>query len=509
MLSSDRAAMPSTVDRAWPAAWSGRNVLRVTAALALVMAAGLYLARALDHGHRERCESSFQAVVDRLRHEPVSGQWLQSPHLTLCAYGPGHFWAALGLEQLSGGQIDSRVSGRLVSLLALLATAALLGRLVARHTASFDRGLLTALLYVVSPVAYYWIPANRVDALAVLFVAAAYASLGSSRRSVLVCAALLALGSLVKQPVALSAGAVFVHLLVWRRVGDALTFAVAVAVLGSALWLGLNWHSDGYYLAIAVKGNLNRMILSKGLVLAAWFLAYPFGLACLAAVGVVTRAGLRRDPRASLFCLGFCASVLLGLVMGCKEGAYINYFLEASALGSVLIGVCPWTFRFAERRPLVRWALPVLLVAPNLCALALFPGSSETLPNERALKAILATQREPQPLLADLKWIDSVLASNHWPAVNEPYMLRMTVESHCLDARPIVAAMARGDIPLLVLDRSLQSHLEEQVPDWPQPVLDAMAAHYEPLTTAPGLFVYRHRAAVAFRDVPDAATRRY
>jgi hypothetical protein len=169
-----------------------------------------------------------------------------------------------------------------------------------------------------------------------------------------------------------------------------------------------------------------------------------------------------------------------------------------------LIGLSPWPERFVVPQRVARWALPVILIVPNLVALALFPGSSDPVPDERALRAILDSDPSRQPLLVDLKWVDAVLASDHWPAVNEPYMLRMVVESKCLDSRPLIAAMTRGEIPLLVLDRPIEAHLDNPNPDWPRPMLEAMAAHYEPLAEAPLLRIYRHRTALAFRHLPDA-----
>jgi hypothetical protein len=478
-------------DRSRPAWAKRQHCIAAAAVLALLFATGMYALRLVDRSHREQCELPFQVLSDRMLTEPVSVNWLETPRLTLCAYGPGHFWATLAIRRVCQG-MDGLLAGRLVSLLALLATGAMLGVVVGRKTHCLNRGLFTAVLYIVSPVAYYWIPANRVDALAVFFVCAAYVSLGRGRWSVVACAALIAAGSVVKQPAALAAGPALIHLLLDRRFKAAVGFAGLVSLAGAVLWGALDWQSGGYYLSIAVKGNVNEMAVTKGLVLCLWFLVYPFSMTCLAAIAYFVRTGVRNHALASLFCLGFVSSLLLATCMACKQGSYINYFLEASALGSVLVGICPLPGRCERVQRSIAWSVALVLVAPNLVALGMLPGSLQAAPDSPALRALL-NDGQRQPILVDPLWIDVALASPHSLVVNEPYMLRMVIEGHCLDPRPLVRSMARGDIPWLVLDRRLEDHCSEHGSRWHRQLLEAMEQHYELAVEGERLAAYRYR----------------
>ena len=233
----------------------------------------------------------------------------------------------------------SLVPGRLVALLAVVATAAIIGLAVRRRTGRPEQGLLGAVAYLVSPAVFYWTPALRVDTLAVFFSCAAYLAIGAGRTSLLVSAALVALGSLAKPTAALSAVPIFVYLLVNKRYRDACWYALAVCICGGLLWWAVAWYSEGYFWTVAFRNNLNRMLITNGLRSLGSLLLAPFSWLCVAIFARHWKEHGTLATLRSLFCLSFVVSLLVSTVLACREGSHLNYFLETCALGSVLIGL--------------------------------------------------------------------------------------------------------------------------------------------------------------------------
>ena len=112
----------------------------------------------------------------------------------------------------------------------MLATAAIIGLAVQRRTGRTEQGLLGALAYLVSPAVFYWVPALRVDTLAVFFSCAVLLAVGAGRTSLLLSAGLVAVGSLVKPTAAFSAVPIFAYLLLNKRHRDAAIYASAVGL---------------------------------------------------------------------------------------------------------------------------------------------------------------------------------------------------------------------------------------------------------------------------------------
>jgi hypothetical protein len=358
--------------------------------------------------------------------------------------------------------------------------------------------LLGAVAYLVSPSVFFWTPALRVDTLAVFFSCAAYLVVGTGRTSLVVSAGLVAIGSLVKPTAALSAVPIFVYLLLNKRYRDAWVYALAVCVFGAVLWWVVAWYSQGYFWILAVRNNLNRMLVTNGLRSLGSLLLAPFSWLCLAIVARQAKEqGVAATVR-SLFRLSFVASLLISTLLACREGSHINYFLETCALGSVLIGlyaIPPASPETNNRRRSEIVFFAAAVAAPGLVALIAWPGvfAHASAANQQVVNQTLAQVPRDCQLLADGEWIPNVLATGRLPLVNDPYMLRLLADRKLLPTAPIVEALDAGRVCLLILDRPIDEHRLPEPGRWPIDVLDAMARSFVVVAQEPGLCIYRHR----------------
>ncbi len=475
-----------------------RSSAALSVALALCLAAmiALYLWRAFDTHLIEFGEGPVLAVAERMRQEPTSGRWLEQPPYTLSAYGPAFFFSVAMLSKLDSAQ-TSLVPGRFAALLAVLGTAVVIGLAVWRRTGHPEQGLLGATAYLVSPAVFYWAPALRVDTLAVFFSCAACLAVGAGRTSLLVSAGLVAVGSLAKSTAALSAVPIFAYLLLNKRYRDALIYAIAVCAFGAVLWWAVTWYSQGYFWTVAVRNNLNRMLVTNGLRSLGSLLLAPFSWLCLAIVARQVRAQGATMTSRSLFCQAFVASLLISTVLACREGSHINYFLEPCALGSVLIGlyaIPPASPETNSRRRCAIGFFAAAVAAPGLAALIAWPGvfAQASPANQQTVNQMLAQVPRDCQLLADGEWIPNVLATGRLPLVNDPYMLRLLADRKFLPTAPIINALDTGQVCLLILDRPIEEHRLPEPGRWPTDVLDAMARNFVLVVHEPGLCVYRN-----------------
>jgi len=479
------------------AQWKVVGCIAIAAALCTV--AGRYAARAVDLSWHDYGEGPLLATVERMRAEPCSRHWFTKPPYTLSPYGPGYFATVATFSGFTPWP-GTVIPGRLVALLAALATVAVIAGEVTRRTGQLQFGLFAGMLFLVSSVAASWVPFHRVDTMAVFFSVTACAAASSETRRGLVAAALLvAAGSLVKQTAALSAAPIFLHLLISRRFVRAMGFAGLVTALGAGLWLAVDWLSGGYYLTMALRGVMNRSAMDQGLRLAVGFLQSPTALAGVLVAGWL----LKNEPREavhSLFFLAFVTSTLLAVPAAMKEGASINYYLEPVALAALVVGMhgLPRLDRAWPRRtPAVLAVAALLLAIPGVGD---FPGAAGRTPrNPAAQERVVShfahsTSCSPEWVLADGPWIATLLGVGARPVVNDPFLYRLLVDNGTLQADPLVAAMHAGQVPWLVLACPIERHREvvgTDVQRWPAEVIEAMDRLYVMVEEEGRAWIYR------------------
>lgn len=471
--------------------------LALLSAIAIVIACGVLRAfdfrQAPDYG-----EGTILAAIERMERESISTRWIEGPVYTLSPYGPVYYWTVQAASQILPWQ-HSLLPGRLISLLATLAIGGLIAFAVHRQTKSVELGMLSVLLLLLSPVVHTWATPHRVDPLAVLFALIAYMGIGLRRSGIVLSACAVVLASLVKQNMAFAAAAVFLYLLFEKRFKAAFVYAILVAGLGAGTWGALNQFTGGYFLATAVKSHLGAMWPQQGFVHLYWFLTTPVGL--VASI-VIAWLFVKRPSEAlgSVYAIGFVMSVVLASLLSCKEGASYAYFFEASVLGTLVIGLygLPAIWSLHEGRALAMAVLLALLfLAPEARWLRHRGLELYTTPyGSQRISSRLASAA-PAYVLADGQYLDAVLHAGLTPLVNDPFLFRQLVGNGRLPATGVVQAIEQGQVPYLVLKRTIERHrkqLSSISQKWPGEVLDAMERHYV-LDTAEGedLFIYRWR----------------
>jgi hypothetical protein len=479
--------------------------------VSIVLAVTCYFHRSLDRDLIEYGEGPILAMVARMQREAIAPEWRAHLPLTLSCYGPAYY-GTVALVDRFDPLGPSVVVGRFINLLAALATAALIYLMTLRLTGVRVQAAAGALLFLVSPIACYWLPAYRVDMLAVLCSCGAFMAIagGTSLRRLVLCALLVALGSLFKQVAALSAVPIWLWLLANRQWRQAAVYAGLVAACGLAAWGLADLMTDGSALGPAVKSNLNRMRIENGLGVFFDFVQYPFSLLSLAAAGWLLKPRTRNwQHPASLFALALLTSVAVNLVLSCKEGAAPNYFLEASMLGSIVLTLTVVPASEDLSRPKVRWVwmgLGLGLVAPALVLLPFCHGGFHTRNADSSVVKASSIAGEHATVLADSEWIDAVIRQGALPAVNDSFLLFLADRQGSPAVQQLVDEMHSGRIEFMLLANPPEYYRQCEATRWPSSVLQAMQRDYEPVSNDQHAYLYRHRSAVAKRIRADGST---
>jgi hypothetical protein len=359
--------------------------------------------------------------------------------------------------------------------------------------------MLSAMLFLASPVVKAWATPYRVDPLAVLLAVSSYLLVDRPRWGLLAAAAAIACGSLVKQTVALTALPLFLYLLLGQRYRAAVVFGLLVAAMGASAWTVLNWATDGFFFATSIRGNLNAMSLRHGFWWGHEFLCTPLAIAGAASLALL----LVKEPRrwaASVFTVGFPVATLVAGLLACKEGSSLSYFLEASALAAVVAGGEGLAFFWSLHRG--RAATAALLLALILAA----PEYRFILQHGLRLDRVpygsefIATKVEAKPgayVLADGQYLPAALENGYVPLLSDPFFFREQSDNGGWKPDRIVRALEQGEVEYLFLRRSIESH-QDQVGQmsqkWPVAILDAMARCYRLDQSEEDLFIYKHRS---------------
>ncbi|HUY36327.1 MAG TPA: hypothetical protein VMV69_26550 [Pirellulales bacterium] len=499
---ADRPAARLAVAGPFAAAPRGlRLTVRLLLAGALAAVTTVYALRTFDLERKSYGEGPILATVERMRSEPISVEWLRAPDYTLSCYGPVYYWVFDLAARISHSP-HGVIPGRLVSLAAAIAIAALATWVIARQTRSVELGLLAPLAFLVSPTVAYWMPYARVDMLALLAALGAYAALGPKPKSVAAAAALIAAGSLVKPTCALAGLPILAHLIVCRRWRDAVVFSLFVAALGAALWGVVQWSSRGFFLTGVLTGNRNQMIPWRGFAYGYEFLASPLGTAAML-VAVYLLVTEPASAVRSLWCLGFLLSLGISFVTVCKNGSDHNYFLDPALLASFVVAArgAPRLSAAQPRRALAALAgLAVVLTLPSAREIKVVVRSLGE-PSEACARVRALLREEPANvgLLADGECVDLALAAGHRPWVNDSFLYMLLVANGTLDERELLDAMRQGRIKWLLLHVTVDRQIEKIVRKsrvWPEAVIHAMREHYELVEHTGETYVYRHRLPV-------------
>ncbi len=434
-----------------------------------------------------------------VRGEPLY-QPLDRPPYTIAAYTPVYYGLAAALQAIVGPGFPP---GRMLSLTAGIAAAALVGYLASRRARSRWAGAFAALLFLVLGFAggKPWFSLYKEDMLGVALALGAIATLsgGRSTRRLVIAGVLAGLAILTKQTFVAAAVAGTVWLLRDDR-KHAAVFAGAcltiVLMTGVALEVATGEFLANAFFAIAVPFRWET--LRSNLRSLAHFQAVPLALAALY---LLDRARRGRREEADLLVL-FWAASFLPLVGLAKAGSSHNYWIELAAATAILATLAIWVRLSRQGTYADQWrgVLPVLLLGANVAVVMSGFGSSavpvlsvrQAGPSQGPDfgKLVERVRSEPREVLADPPDV-VVLAGRR--NVLELYFSTIRYSQGQWDLTPLVRQSCRGEVSLLVLRYKLESEgrgTYDGYAYWPPPILAALRESMVLQTKQAGRFLY-------------------
>jgi hypothetical protein len=387
----------------------------------------------LDYGEAPLVDQAMRLAAGGSTQSPrnIYRADLSSPPYTISNYPPLFVLTLTPLVALLGPNFWA---GRLVSILAALAVALFLARIVREEGRHRFAGLVAGALFWAMPYVVHWSSLLRIDLLALaLSSAALYLFVHTPEaRSTLIGGGLLLVGAIyTRQSYALAAPlAAFVwlwHKAGWRR---AFTLAALVAGVSLVLFLLLNTLTGGGFLFNIVTANVNAFSWDR----VTWNLENfardaPF-LLLLGAVslGAMPALGLSHWPLVVPYLIG---AFLSGLTIG-KIGSNVNYFLELCAALSLTTGTWVAWAAAAEEKQWRRWIRAGLLLLLALQVGWLIRSTlGEYVPRLRERRAATA-------LLEDLEWevAHARGPEETYPVIGDEYMGLVTLQGWPLYIQP-------------------------------------------------------------------------
>jgi 4-amino-4-deoxy-L-arabinose transferase-like glycosyltransferase len=454
---SQKAHKPHVLGPRWPLLLLLVLLLAPAGATALYWSKAIGYPYALENGEGFVLDSSLQVAEGR---SPYN--LLDDYPLTVGNYPPLYYWLN-GIAIRSFGL--SFAPGRLISALAALAVAGLLGYTTASLSGEPLAGALAALYYLSHPTVLNASALARVDTLAgALAFGGFVAALRLGGRSGLwAAAALFALGLATKHSAVVAPAAACVGLAV-REPRRGVTLAGLTAALtagwiaaGLALYGPVMLKNLGPYTATPIEAS---RILDH---LAQLPKEYLPGLVALplATVWAVRRGG---PPQATSALYGWCALATLA-TLG-KHGSSLLYLSELTIALSLALGLAAgWGLQAAGRMRPKRGALAVAAGCLVLLALRTPPPRNplaQPLVEARALAThdFSARAAEDNQMLALLKAVkgpllvespDLALAAGK-PVLANPFILKWSARMGLWDERRLIEDLARHFFAAVQLD---------------------------------------------------------
>ncbi len=236
-------------------------------------------------------------------------------------------------------------TGRLMSFLATLATAAAIGLAVHREGRRGWIAILSGLAFLASNYVYHVGPLFRqhmtmvmFETLAVVLVAVTLdkeerTGVKDNRGLFWVMVLLLAAGY-TKQLAYATVAAVFLFLFL-RGPLRALLWAIPFALVTGLIFLGINWATDGQWLLNTITANLNPFVPGQAAALYRQWFSLHWVLTTVALLYAIYQFYW---DRLSVYAIWFVVAAINGVSAG-KWGAGESYFTTAIAAGCILSGL--------------------------------------------------------------------------------------------------------------------------------------------------------------------------
>ncbi|MGD2207719.1 MAG: glycosyltransferase family 39 protein, partial [Anaerolineae bacterium] len=339
-------------------------------------------------------------------------EWLQGrpiyraigvyPYIT-SNYPPLTMILALALTPILG---VTYAAGRLWTLLAILAVAAIILGWVRRASGRWLPSLAAALVVIGSPYIYHWAPLFRVDLLGLALTLgglyAVWRGVESDRPRLLWLAMVLFVAALyTKQSFLFAPAAALAYLFFLVDRGQAVKLAAAMGALGGGLFLVVNALTGGGFWEGLVVSNVNPFLWDEFWAQQVDFFTTFAILGLLTVWYLVSKFLLERTVplRTKLSPLDFyLLAALLSLGLAGKAGAWENYFFEALVAFALCAGLgLVWLRRYANR---LYWILAPLLMLAQVALMWHTPRLAErylqlTRQSNEAMAPILANTPDP------------------------------------------------------------------------------------------------------------------
>ncbi len=442
----------------------------------------------------DEVEGSTWASVDWMDEIGAYPDYLQHPYIPT-SYPPLFYVATRAMGVVAG---NTMLAGRLVSLLATLATALVVGLFVRRWTQDRMLALIGGLLFLAGNTPFAWGMLYRVDALATLLTALGLffaLSPGLTRRRIIVAALFFLAAWFTKQTALFGACTAAVYLL-WAsfthrddRQHPSPAFVIVViaaTMLAAGALIGIlqaTTHGRYWMNAFGLMSNLTHFSWQPGAMLTQdFFLLYTPLIFAVAFFLIIEQRRIRHEAPALLFLGGGLLFVIACLpMMLFRVGSNTNYFVRPHLL---LVLLAPIGIAWCRRK----WARMSMVTAPFLFVLITlpFPGNpingwsyvpwqmSAVLEEDRAVKDAVAERicaEEGEVLSDDL----SIPLSCGKRAIFEPFLMDELRRRGFWDPKPFVADVTDGRYRL-----AAYSGRFHYVPF----VRDALTTRYKPIFMA-------------------------
>ena len=298
---------------------------------------------AVDYGEAPLMDQATRFMSHQLLYK---SDYSSSPYV-ISNYPPLFVIFLAGVSKLTGANL--LLSGRVISVMASIASAALIAALVRLITNNNLSAFIASGLFLGHPFVYTWSPLARVDLLALFFCLGALCMVFYRWFSWrwMILAILFFLASIYTRQSYMLAGPLAALTWLWkqdRRRAVLFTGILFIAVLG--LFAGIEISTHGGFSRNIIRANINRFDLG---ILSGMFqhflLIWPvIILGCLGFSGLLLANHFRHRtetpnsiifPGLVFFCLGaFISALTVG-----KVGSGVNYFLELIASCAILSAV--------------------------------------------------------------------------------------------------------------------------------------------------------------------------
>jgi hypothetical protein len=368
---------------------------------------------------------------------------------------------------------------RMVSTLATLATAGVLGLAAQRLSGRSLAGALAAGFFLASPYVFHTTPLARVNSLALLCAAVSLTLVETPTRRNALLGSLALVAALFTKPTTLDAVVAAIASVALRRPRSAAFVVALTAGLGLVGLGALLVVTRGAFWLNVVAGNANPFDLEQ---LAGYLTNFSMLHCVLLATAAAQAVWMVRQRCWSPWLVyGLTASLAaLGVA---KWGAGESYFLGAIAATCVLSAL--WVARFLDSLPpaRLRWALGLALFVqalllshavisaavpwlPDRGPQSAFLGRAPSLEDEHNGNLLAAQIRRTRGLALSEDPSFAVVAGR--PVVANATHLRNLYQSGLWDPTPLVRDLRAHKYAIVILDAEL----------YPEPVLTAIGESY-------------------------------